>query len=199
MIHHVWGLFAHPDQEWHEIRGEEASVSRIYLSHVLILAIIPALCAYIGTTQVGWSIAGRPPVMLTESSALQLSIMSYFVMLVGVAVMGAFIQWMARTYDASPSLAQCIVFAGYTASPLFIGGLAALYPNLWLALIVGTAAICYTVYLLYVGLPTFMNIPSDEGFLFSSSVLAVGLVVLVSIMTLSVIMWANGLGPIYTH
>lgn len=199
MIHHVWGLFAHPDQEWQEIRGEETSISRMYLTHILILALIPAVCAYIGTTQVGWSIAGRPAVMLTESSALHLSILSYLAMLVGVAVMGAFIHWMARTYDASPSLSQCIVFAGYTASPLFIGGLAALYPNLWLALIIGTAAVCYTVYLLYVGLPTFMNIPSDEGFLFSSSVLAVGLVVLVSIMTLSVIMWANGLGPIYTH
>ena len=64
-------------------------------------------------------------------------------------------------------------------------------------MIVGTAAICYTTYLLYVGLPTFMNIPSDEGFLFSSSVLAVGLVVLVAIIALSVIMWGMGVGPIY--
>ena len=50
--------------------------------------------------------------------------------------------------------------------------LAALYPHLWLGMIVGTVAICYTVYLLYVGIPTFMNIPEDEGFMFSSSVLA---------------------------
>jgi hypothetical protein len=43
-----------------------------------------------------------------------------------------------------------------------------------------------------------MNIPSDEGFLFSSSVLAVGLVVLVSMMALSVILWGMGVGPVYT-
>ena len=42
------------------------------------------------------------------------------------------------------------MFAAYTATPLFIGGLAALYPHLWLGMIVGTVAICYTVYLLYV-------------------------------------------------
>ena len=83
--------------------------------------------------------------------------------------------------------------------PLFIGGLAALYPHMWLGMIVGTAAICYTVYLLYVGLPTFMNIPSDEGFLFSSSVLAVGLVVLVAIMAFTVIVWGLGVGPVYTN
>ena len=66
-------------------------------------------------------------------------------------------------------------------------------------MLVGTAAICYTAYLLYVGLPTFMNIPSDEGFLFSSSVLAVGLVVLVAIIALSVIMWGMGVGPVYVR
>uniref|UniRef100_UPI000F01D0C0 Yip1 family protein n=1 Tax=Pseudomonas viridiflava TaxID=33069 RepID=UPI000F01D0C0 len=96
-------------------------------------------------------------------------------------VMGSFIHWMARTYDATPTLTQCIDFATYTATPLFFGGLAALYPHLWLGMVAGTAAVCYTVYLLYVGLPTFMNIPSEEGFMFSSSVLSVGLVVLVAI------------------
>ena len=198
MIHHVWGLFTHPDQEWQDIRGEEESISHMYLTQVLILAAIPVISAYIGTTQVGWVLGNAGPVKLTAASAIQLTIMTYIAMLAGVAVMGAFIHWMARTYDASPSLTQCIVFAAYTATPLFIGGLAALYPHLWLGMIIGTAAICYTVYLLYVGIPTFMNIPKDEGFLFSSSVLAVGLVVLVAMMALSVILWGSGVGPEYT-
>ena len=199
MIHHVLGLFTHPDQEWKEIRGEEESISHRYLTHTLILAAIPAVSAFIGTTQVGWVIGDRAPVMLTHESALWMTIMSYLAMLAGVAVMGAFIHWMARTYDANPSMARCIAFATYTATPLFVGGLAALYPHLWLGMIVGTAAVCYTVYLLYVGLPTFMNIPSDEGFLFSSSVLAVGLVVLVAIMAFTVIVWGLGVGPVYTN
>jgi hypothetical protein len=42
-----------------------------------------------------------------------------------------------------------------------------------------------------------MDIPSDEGFLFSSSVLAVGLVVLVAMMATSVIFWGFGVGPVY--
>lgn len=199
MINHVWGLFAHPGQEWQEITGEERNVGHLHLGEVMALAAIPAISAFIGTTQVGWSIGGGEPVKLTEGSALQLTLLSYLAMLAGVAVMGGFIHWMSRTYDASPTLVQCIVFAAYTATPLFVGGLAALYPHIWLGMIVGTAAICYTTYLLYVGLPTFMNIPSDEGFLFSSSVLAVGLVVLVAILALSVIMWGMGVGPIYVR
>lgn len=198
MIHHVWGLFTHPDREWKQIRGEEETIRHMYFTHTLILAAVPAVSAYIGTTQVGWVIGDRAPVMLTQGSALWMTIMSYLSMLVGVAVMGSFINWMARTYDATPTLAQCIAFATYTATPLFIGGLAALYPHLWLGMVVGTAAVCYTVYLLYVGLPTFMNIPSEEGFMFSSSVLAVGLVVLVAIMAFTVVLWGIGVGPEYT-
>lgn len=198
MIHHVVGLFTHPDQEWREIRVDaEESVTHMYVTHTLILAAIPAISAFIGTTQIGWMIGGSAPVMLTINSALWMSLMSYLVMLAGVAVMATFIHWMARTYDALPSMSRCIAFATYTATPLFIGGLAALYPHMWLAMLVGTAAICYTVYLLYVGLPTFMNIDPDEGFLFSSSILAVGLVMLVAIMALSVIIWGLGIGPVY--
>ncbi|GFM51073.1 YIP1 family protein [Pseudomonas cichorii] len=198
MIHHVWGLFTHPDREWKQIRGEEESIGHMYLTHTLILAAIPAVSAYIGTTQIGWAIGDRPSVMLTHGSALGMTLMSYISMLLGVAVMGGFIHWMARTYDATPTLAQCVAFATYTATPLFIGGLAALYPHMWLGMLVGTAAICYTVYLLYVGLPTFMDIPEEEGFMFSSSVLAVGLVVLVAIMAFTVVLWGVGVGPEYT-
>ena len=198
MIHHVVGLFTHPDQEWREIRVDaEESVTHMYVTHTLILAAIPAISAFIGTTQIGWMIGGSVPVMLTINSALWMSLMSYLVMLAGVAVMATFIHWMARTYDALPSMSRCVAFATYTATPLFIGGLAALFPHMWLAMLVGTTAICYTVYLLYVGLPTFMNIDPDEGFLFSSSILAVGLVMLVSIMALSVIIWGLGIGPVY--
>ena len=197
MINHVWGLFAHPDQQWQEIRREDTSITGTYLGYVLLLAAIPAISAFIGTTQVGWSFAGRAPTLLTVESAIPLTILSYLAMLAGVAVMGAFTHWMARTYDANPTLSQCIMFSAYTATPLFIAGAAALYPHLWLAMAVGTAAICYTVYLLYVGLPTFMGIPEDEGFLFSSSVLAVGLVVLVAMMAATVILWGSGIGPVY--
>jgi hypothetical protein len=66
-------------------------------------------------------------------------------------------------------------------------------------MMVGLAAVCYTVYLLYVGLPVFMNIHPDEGFMFSSSVLAVGLVVLVAIMAFTVVLWGIGVGPEYTN
>jgi len=61
MIHHVVGLFTHPDQEWREIRGDkEESVSHMYLTHTLILAAIPAVSAFIGTPRSAGSSAVVP-------------------------------------------------------------------------------------------------------------------------------------------
>ena len=197
MIQNVVGLLTNPDKAWRTIKLEDSSLKPLYLGHILVLAAIPAISAYIGTSQVGWTIGTLEPVKLTQASALQMTVLTWLAMLAGVAIMGAFIHWMSRTYDSSPTLSECLIFAAYTATPLFIGGLAALYPNLWLAMFVGTLAICYTTYLLYQGIPIFMNIPSEEGFLFSSSILAVGLVVLVGMMATAVIFWGLGVGPIY--
>jgi hypothetical protein len=198
MISHVAGLFTHPHQEWKEIRDNPESISHVYFAHVLFLALIPPVSMYIGTTKVGWVIGTGDPVMLTESSALVMSGFMYLAMLAGVAVMGAFINWMSRTYDSAPGYVRCVVFAAYTATPLFVAGLCALYPNVILTMLVGIAAVFYTVYLLYTGIPIFMKIPEDEGFVYSSSILTIGLVMFVSLIAITVLIWSFGFGPAYT-
>ncbi|WP_348257460.1 Yip1 family protein, partial [Salmonella enterica] len=54
MVSHVWGLLAHPSAEFEQIKSENESVSHLYTHHVLLLAAIPVVCAFIGTTQLGW-------------------------------------------------------------------------------------------------------------------------------------------------
>jgi hypothetical protein len=197
MISHVAGLFTHPHKEWEEIRNTQESVSHLYFAHVLFLALIPPVSMYIGTTKVGWVVGNGAPVTLTESSALIMSGLMYLALLAGVGVMGAFIDWMSRTYDSSPGLARSIVFAAYTATPLFVAGLCALYPNVILVMLVGIGAVFYTVYLLYTGIPIFMKIPDDEGFVYASSILTIGLVMFVALMAITVLIWSFGFGPAY--
>ena len=51
---HVWGLFSHPDREMQVINRENETISHHYTHHVLLMAAIPVICAFIGTTQIGW-------------------------------------------------------------------------------------------------------------------------------------------------
>jgi len=195
-LQHVIGLFIHPAQEWQEIHNERCSIGRCYCSHVLLLASIPAVCSFIGTTQVGWAVGDREAVKLTIGSALTLSVLFYITMLVAVFAIGKTIHWMGKTYGAEKPLPTCIALAAYTATPLFLIGIMQLYPALWLNLVAGLPALAYTVFLLYTGVPIMMEVSQERGFLFSSAVLAVGLIMLVGVMAASVILWSMGFGPV---
>ena len=197
VLEHVWGLLTHPKEEWKDIREQRCSVTRCYCSHVLFLAAIPAVAGFIGTSQVGWSVAGDVPVKLETESALRIAVAFYFAMLATVFAVGKMIHWMGQTYGAEQTLPQCIALSAYTATPLFLMGVMMIYPIPWLDFLVGIFALSYTVYLLYLGLPIMMEVDQDKGFLFSSAVLAVGLVMLVGLLATSVILWSTGMGPAF--
>ncbi len=66
-------------------------------------------------------------------------------------------------------------------------------------MLIGLPALAYSVYLLYSGLPTLMEIPTERGFLYASAVLAVGLVALVSLLAMTALLWGMGLQPVFTY
>lgn len=195
MLSHIVGLFINPKKEWQSIRDSQCSVTKCYLSYVLILAAIPPVCGYFGTTLFGWQFGARDAVKLSPDSALLIALAYYLVMLVGVFTMGIMIQWMGRTYGAEQPLARTITLAAYTATPLFLVGIFELVPILWVNFLVGLPALGYTVVLLYTGLPVMMGISEEKGFLFSSAVLAVGLVALVTMMVATALLWGYGFAP----
>jgi hypothetical protein len=198
ILNHVWGLFTNPEKEWKAINAERCSVGRCYCSHVLLLAAVPALAGYVGTTAVGWQVVSREVHRLTPESALSIAIVFYLAMLGGVLTVGKLIHWMGQTYGAKKTFPQCVALAAYAATPLFLCGLMLLYPVLWLNLLIGLPALAYTVYLLYSGVPVMMGVTRERGFLFSSAVLAVGLVMLVGLLAATVILWDIGMAPVFT-
>jgi hypothetical protein len=115
-----------------------------------------------------------------------------------VAVIGYFIHWMSSTYGANSSIIKGIVITGLTATPLFIAGLSGLYPLLWLDMLISVVAVSWSVYLMFLGIPIVMNIPEERGFLFSSAILAIALVILICLMVSSVILWDYGAAPAFT-
>lgn len=192
MVNHVWGLLTHPNVELKQIKSENESVSHLYTHHVLLMALIPVVSAFIGTTQLGWLSGQGQAIRLDMFTAFYTAVAFYLLMLAGVAIMGKVIHWMARRYESRPSLHPCMVFAGYVATPMFLSGLVALYPVVWLCLFVGIIGLAYSGYLLYLGIPHFLNIDRKEGFIFSSSTLAMGILLLELLLGLTVLLWGYG-------
>lgn len=44
-----------------------------------------------------------------------------------------------------------------------------------------------------------MHIPEERGFIYASSVVTAGLIMMVVLMVVSAMLWTNGLGPTYTY
>ena len=203
MLQHTLGMFINPDREWQRIRNEQHSFLKVYWTHVPLLALIPVVCAYFGVTQQGWSIGSGGIVKLTSDSALILSGFAYLAQLVAVYVLGEYINWMSQSFgvadDAPKRHYEGTALAVYSAAPMMLAGVVLLWPELWVVAGVFIIAACYSVYLIYEGIPILMNIPKERGFIYASSVITVGLVLAVVVMVTTVIIWSSGMGPIYIN
>ena len=199
MIQHTFGLLVRPSAQWRTVADLPESTLRTLVLYPCFMAILPAVAWYYGTTHVGWTVGDHgETIRLTTESARQICILFYLTMVACVAIIGFFIHWMSETYGAESSMTRGVVIAGLTATPLFIAGLVGFYPLLWLDMLVGVTAISWSVYLMYLGIPIVMNIPEERGFLFSSAVLAIAMVILICLMVGSVILWDFGAAPAFT-
>ena len=190
-------LFTRPDRAWETIRQKEDAHSLHYLMHLLLLALIPAVCLFIGVTFVGWSLVEDERVRLATPSALQLCALLYLAIVVGTVIMGFFVRWMARAFDVRPSLNQCIGFVAYVITPFLLAGVTGLYPNRWFAAVVLLIAGTYSTYLLFTGLPAFMRQRNSQSFLYASSIWAVALLVMVTVLVSMILFWSQFIQPNY--
>jgi hypothetical protein len=203
ILQHTLGILLRPNSEWQVIRNEKKSFIQVFLNHTPFLALIPAICAYIGVTQVGWAIGGGDVVKLTLVSAASLCALTYVALLAGIYLLGEFINWMSKTYgvqgdDASRHY-ESTALAVYVSTPTLIAGFVMLYPQLWLVTVVIGLAAAYSVYLIYQGIPILMNISKEQAFMYATSVVTVGLVIMVTTLMATVVIWGMGIGPVYVN
>ena len=196
ILNHLWGLYSNPRSEWQQIDSNHENYWYA-LSHILIIALIPSVCSYYASAHIGWSIGAGDTIRLTHDSALLMSVGMYCGLVFGVFALAMMIHELAEVFDAKPSSTQALELAAYTATPLFMVGFACLYPELWFISAVGLVGVAYSVYLLYSGVPILMHIPEEKGFIYSSTVVTCGLVLLSILMASSIIILGSGSGITY--
>ncbi len=198
---HTKGILFKPESEWKAIRDEEDSFLSVFVKRAPLFALVPPVSAYYGVTQVGWQIGAGEVVKLSSSSALMLCAITYIAILIGIYALGESINWMSKTYGVEGSVEKRHyngqALAVYVSIPLLLSGFSALYPSLWFVTCVMGLAATYSVYLIYQGVPILMDIPNERAFLFASSIITVGLVIMVTTIITAVIFWGMGIDPVY--
>lgn len=185
LVKHFSHIFYEPKQSLQDADREPANITDIVL-HVAFLSLIPTICGYIATVYLGWDLGIGETFTMPQEQAIIVSIAAFFSFNIGVYGLGYAICWLAKTFDVESNPLHCTELAVFTSLPLFALGFVALYPVLYINVTVGLVAIAAAVYLLYTGIPIFMHIPEEEGFIYSTWVVTIGLVMLVVFMGASV-------------
>ena len=187
MITNAIGILFSPQGTWQRLATVADRASN--LVPVLILAALPAVGWYYGTTHKGWSVGSGEVTKFANSGGIALGALLYVGLVAWVCIIGLSIHWMAKSYGAQSTLMRGITVAGFTAVPMLFAGVVGFNPVPSIVLVVGVASAAWSLYLLYIGIPTVMNVPQDRGFLFASAVVAVCLVILMGMMGAGVILW----------
>lgn len=199
MMKNIFNILYDPESEWQSLQKQRPSISHNLLLFILPLSLIPTVSAFIGSTYVGWGLVGEKIVKLTYESALMLSIAAYFAIVVAILIIAWMIKWMAKTYGSNPGYTRCLTLVSYASTPLFLVGIVALYPVIWVDTLLSVIAIAYSIKILFVGVPVIMQIDKEQGFLFASSILTVAMVLLMGLMTITVLFWGFGIAPVFTQ
>ena len=198
MFGHMFGMLFSPDSEWQKVASLSDKEIKKLLPFPIVMALLPAIGFYIGTTEVGWSIIGDDVTRVTPGSAIPLAVLFYLAIMGAVVYIGWMIHWMSSTYDAKSFPIKGMVLMGYACTPIFLAGIAGIYPVWWLDILLATAACGYAIRLVYLGVPPMMSVPEDRGFLYASAVFLIALVYVVMVLVATAILWEYIAAPVFT-
>lgn len=165
-------IILRPKQTWEEIKDESMGISEIFYSYVLILAAIPAISEFIGSSLIGYSFMGMH-YRLGVMTALGYSIFSYIMTIIGVYVVAVIANALAPKFDSEKNLTNALKAVAFSMTPSWIAGLLYLIPPLSILAILASI---YGLYLFYLGLPLLMNTPKDKSLIYFIVVLIVTIV-----------------------
>jgi hypothetical protein len=158
LVERVKAILLTPQTEWPVIAREPGEASVLFARYVAILALIPALAGFIGT-----SLVGR---YVPFFSGLIGALVSYVMTFVVVYVVALIVDVLAPTFDAQKNFPNALKLTVYSYTPAWLAGIFLLIPGLSFLTILGL----YGLYLMWLGLPPLMQAPRDKALPYAGAV-----------------------------
>jgi len=169
-------LLLAPASEWAVIDGEPPEILAIYKNHIAPLVVFYALCGLIGGILFGVGFLRlRPPIMTLVGDTL----VTVVIHLLMVQIFAVVVEALAPAFGAERNFGQAFKLAAYTPTPIWVGGVFTIFPQLN---ILSILAALYALYLLFTGLPQLMRPATGQAVLYvvAAVICAVGLFLVIS-------------------
>ena len=181
IIERTKAILLKPAETWPVIDAEPATVASIYKDWLFIMAAIPAVCSFIGLSIIGAGMFGygfRIPI----GYGLTSMVLRYVMSLIVAFVMAVIIDALAPTFGGTRNQVSALKVVAYGGTASYVAGILSLLPSLS---VLGIIAACYSIYLIYLGLPVLMKCPRDKAAGYTAVVIVVAIVAAIIIGAIS--------------
>ena len=192
VVERAKAILLQPTATWPVIDAEPATVQSIYKDWLILMAAIPAVCGFIGISLVGVGFGFRLPIV----AGLVTAILGYVLSLVGAYVMALIVDALAPSFGGTKNLVGALKVVAYGATAVYVAGVLKLIPMLG---VLGIIAACYSIYLMYLGLPVVMKCPQDKAPGYTAVVVILYIVVAMVVGTISTMFVGFGAFSAFGH
>jgi len=184
IIERVKAFATDPKVEWRAIDAEQITMQDLFTKYVMILAAIPPVANFVGLCIVGSGPFGAT-VRMPLAAGVAYAVLMYLLSLGWVYVLAMVIQMFSPKFEGHGEFIDALKVAAFTPTPAWIAGVFSIIPALS---IIGNLVSLYSLYLLYLGLPTLTEPPLEKEVPFFCVVVLTMIVLTVAFYVIAALM-----------
>jgi hypothetical protein len=176
------------------IAVEPDTIQSLYREYIVVLAAIPPIAQFVKVSILGIAWHGFRVYRLGLGPGLTAAILQYVATLAAVYLLAIIVEALAANFGGQPNRVQALKLVGYAYTASWLSGAALILPGL--AGLILLAGALYSIYLLYLGLPSTMKVVPEKAGGYTAVIVSSGLVLgwIISVITgdISGVSWSDG-------
>lgn len=184
----LFRLFLSPTEGWKELMQSQPSIHRLYLLHVIPLALIPPAMIYIA----GNSHSQLFFDLLPGNKLIIVAVTFFLVQLVIVPAMASIVRQLAEIAEVHPPYKEAFILAAVAPTPLWLAPVFLIIPDMLLNLCVTSLAMMASAGFIYYGVPTVFKIKEQgHALLLFGAILMAGVIAWGFLMVCTLMVWGS--------
>lgn len=168
---HAAAVLIDPAGAWPRVAKEPADWVSLMTRYVVLLALVPALCGFIGVSIIGVIVPGTGVVRVPLFDGIFGAIFFYLENFVVVLALGLLLHLTAPLFGGRRDFGSALTLTVYSYTPVWLTGIFLLLPGLHFLMLTGF----YGAYVLLAGLPAMLQTPPPRARSFAALIVACAL------------------------
>jgi len=157
LIERVKNIIVTPKTEWETISGEDQNLASVITTYIVPLAIVGAVCTFIGYGFIGVSVGFFK--MKGIEWGIKMAIIQLVSVLIGAVVTTYVVDALAPSFGSEKNINKSAQIVAYSYTPSLVGAFLTIFPVIS---ILGSLFGLYGIYLVYLGLGPMKKTPDDK-------------------------------------